>query len=559
MISPVIDAGDDLPLTLPRLLRRQAKLGDHILAACDDQRISYGEAEARSRRLARGLLAMGATKGSHVALLYPPSPDFIVGMLAAARIGAVVAPLSTLSTADELRGLIANSDTGFLLAATGFRAHRYDEALQRAFPELDYGRPPPLHAPAAPWLQRIWFSGPAPAGRDPGWSIEALEAAGDTVDDAWLEAVEDRVTPADRFFIVHTSGSTNAPKRVIHQHGSAIRTLNNINEIRSHDPEVVLFSTSPWFWVAGFAYNLLGSFISGARIVMSNATEASETLDLLERERVTHTLGYWQTVSRLAADPSFAGRDLSTIRYGNLYPIMTEDTRARDPGLRYNIYGMSEVAGALTLMADESDLPERLRGCFGHVLPGFEAKIVDTETGEACAPGDLGEIWVRGPFMMEGYYGRHRSQVFDSAGWYRTGDVGSFDTEDNLYLKGRLGDMIKTAGANVSPREVEAVLNEVGGGPLPIVLGVPDPERGQLVAAVLITDQAIDEADLRRRLADKLSSYKVPRRIFALNQSDLPVLSSGKPDMRKLAEIVAARCAATPGQPERAPPRAAAK
>jgi acyl-CoA synthetase (AMP-forming)/AMP-acid ligase II len=545
MISPVIDAGDDLPLTLPALLRRQAKLGDHILAACDGERISYGEAEVRSRRLARGLLAMGATKGAHVALLYPPCPDFIVGMLAAARIGAVVVPISTLSTADELRGLLVNSDTSFLLAAPGFRSHRYDETLQRAFPELDLSRPPPLRAAAAPWLERIWFSGPVPDGRDPGWSIQALEAAGESVDDAYLEAIEDRVSPADRFFIIHTSGSTSAPKGVIHQHGSAIRTLNNIGEILGRDRNVVLFSTSPWFWVAGFAYNLLGNFISGSRIVMSNATEASDTLDLLERERVTHTLGYWQTVSRLAADPSFAGRDLSTIRYGNLHPIMTPDTRAADPSLRHNIYGMSEVAGALTLSPDESDLPEHMRGSFGPVLPGFECKIVDLDTGEPCAVGELGEICIRGPFMMEGYYGRHRGQVFQPDGWYRSGDVGTFDAEGNLYLKGRLGDMIKTAGANVSPKEVEAVLSEVAGGPLSIVLGIPDPERGQLVTAVLMTDAAIDEAALRRELAGKLSSYKVPRRIFALSLADLPVLSSGKPDMRKLAELVEARCRAS--------------
>src|SRR5262249_49105521 len=114
MTADLIDAGDDLPLTLPAVWRRPAKThAEHVLLVCDDARLTYGEADARSRRLARGLLAAGATKGSHVALLYPNDADFIVGLLAAARIGAVAVPISTLSTADELRGLLVNSDATF--------------------------------------------------------------------------------------------------------------------------------------------------------------------------------------------------------------------------------------------------------------------------------------------------------------------------------------------------------------------------------------------------------------------------------------------------------------
>src|SRR5207245_331241 len=153
-----------------------------------------------------------------------------------------------------------------------------------------------------------------------------------------------------------------------------------------------------------------------------------------------------------------------------------------------------------------------------------------------------GEIWMRGPFMMEGYYGKPRSQVFQPDEWFRSGDVGTFDADGNLYLKGRLGDMIKTSGANVSPREVEAVLTPIAGGALSIVLGLPDADRGQIVAAVVVTDEEIDEAGLRRQLAEKISSYKVPRRIVRLSQPEIPVLSTSKVDMRRLAELVQERC-----------------
>jgi acyl-CoA synthetase (AMP-forming)/AMP-acid ligase II len=540
MTADVIDAGDDLPLTLPALWRRQARMyAERTLLVCDEERLTYSEAETRSRRLARGLLAAGAAKGSHVALLHPNGPDFIVGLLAAARIGAVAAPLSTLSTADELRWLLVHSDAAFLLAAPGFRGRSYDELLGAALPELDLSRPPPSRTGAAPWLRGVWFSGPAPEG----WSIEDLEKAGAALDDDFLGAVEARVSPADRFVIIHTSGSTSSPKGVIHTHGGLIRHLDNVNQVRGYGSEDSLFATSPWFWVAGFAFGLLGTLVAGARIVVSNATAPADVLDLIERERPNMTNGYAPGVVRLAEDPSFAGRNLAFLRRGNLHPIMPPDVRPRDASLRHNIYGMTEVGGAVTMSADESDLPERMRGSCGGFLPGFEARIVDPETGKALGADEVGELWLRGPFLMEGYYGKPRSAVFEPDGWWRTGDLGRIDANGFFYVAGRRGDMIKTAGANVAPREVEAVLQDLTGGRQCVVLGLPDPQRGQVVAAVVVAerDSEVDEAQLREGVAARLSSYKVPRRIFRLSQTELPMLSSGKLDAGKLTELVQQR------------------
>jgi acyl-CoA synthetase (AMP-forming)/AMP-acid ligase II len=542
MASTVIDAGDGLPLTIGALARHQARVhGDRILVAVDNDRISFKEADARSRVLARGLLAAGAMKGTNVALLYPNGVDFLVGLLAAARIGAVAMPFSTLSTPDELRGLMVNSDAAFLLAAPEFRSRKYPEVLQAAFPDLDLSKPPPLISTKAPWLKRIFFNGPAPAGRDPGWSIAALEQMASQVDEKMLDAVEARVSPADRFVMIHTSGSTSTPKGVIHTHGALIRHIHNMNEARDFGSDRIIFTTAPWFWVAGFGFNLMASLVAGGRAVASNATEPRDILDVLEREQVNTTNGYGRTVARLAADPSFAHRNLACIRHGNLYPIITAELRPRDPSLRHDTYGMSETASGLTFWNDETDQPEKYRGSCGKFLPGFEAKIVDVDSGREMAAGEPGELWIRGPFIMEGYYGRPRSTVFDADGWWHTGDVGIIDAEGFFYLKGRLGDMIKSAGANVSPREVGMVLSDLAGGTQSIVLGVPDPERGTAVAAILVTDEAIDEAGLKKQLAQKLSSYKVPRRILRMSTPEIPTLSSGKYDMRKLTEIIQSR------------------
>jgi acyl-CoA synthetase (AMP-forming)/AMP-acid ligase II len=248
--------------------------------------------------------------------------------------------------------------------------------------------------------------------------------------------------------------------------------------------------------------------------------------------------GFAQSVAVLVSDPSYAARDFSFIRTGNLYPIMPPALRPADPELRHNMLGMTETGSVALMESDESDQPERYRGSFGHPVPDLEARVVDPDTGADCAPGEPGELWFRGPNLMEGYYGRERHDVFTADGWFRTGDVCTSDAEGYLYFKGRRGDMIKTAGANVSPREVEPVLCEVIGCESAIVLGLPDDERGQVVAAVLVESfDDMDDDALRAALRDRLSAYKVPRRFLRLSRIGIPMLSSGKPDMPALAAM----------------------
>ena len=147
----------------------------------------------------------------------------------------------------------------------------------------------------------------------------------------------------------------------------------------------------------------------------------------------------------------------------------------------------------------------------------------------------MGELLLRGPFLMEGYYGRERSEAFDADGWFHTGDLFRTDDEGLFYFQGRSGDMIKTAGANVSPREVEAVIADVAG-LRSHVLGLDDAERGQRVAAAIVSDQPVDLAGLEARLRERLSSYKVPATFLVLGEQDVPLMSRGKLDARALRE-----------------------
>jgi acyl-CoA synthetase (AMP-forming)/AMP-acid ligase II len=510
--------------TVSRVLREHvAERPDADFVVCDDDRLTYADAERRSRVLARGLLAAGAGRGSRIGLLFPTGVDFVLAWLAAVRIGAIAVPISTFSTARELRDLLGRADVDLVVGIDAYRGNDYAAALEEAIGRPDGGRPA-----VAPFLRHVWLDG-----------FAALETHAAEVPDAVLDAVEDDVNPDDRMVIVHTSGSTSAPKGVIHQHGALLGHLDTLNQIRGLRAGTRLFSNSPMFWVGGLAYNIVGVLVAGATLLCSAATDPVETLDFIERERPELTNGYAASIAALVAHPSFATRDFSSIRSGNLHPLLPEAIRPKDVELRHNMLGTTETGSVCLMSNDETDQPEHRRGSFGQPVPGLTPRVVDPDTLEDVPVGTIGELWFRGPSLMEGYYGRERWEIFTPDGWYRTGDLFHVDADGFYYFHGRRGSMIKTAGANVSPLEVEAALTDATGGLASMVIGVPDPERDQVVAAVILAepDTAPDLETLRTELRARLSAYKVPRRFLVLAPDDLPMLSSGKPDLNAIEEL----------------------
>ena len=484
--------------TVGTLLRRQAaSRGTHPLLICDADRLSFTDADRRSAELARGLIALGAGKGSHVGLLYPNGTQWIVAMLAVARIGAVVVPFSTFATTSEMTTQLAHADIEILLATASYRNHDYRERLAA------------VDRSAVPLLRHVLID------------AERL----DTADGGLLEAMEDDVDPSDSLAIVYTSGSTAAPKGVVHTHASLLEHQMVLNDVRSLTADDRLFCNSPFFWIGGIAFAILASLLAGATLICSNAVDAGETLDLLEAEKPTMTNGFVAGIGHLSRDSSHARRDLSSMRRGNLYPIMAPDARPADPELRHTMLGMTEAGSVITISADESDQPEHRRGSFGRPAPGFDTKVDDT-----------GELCIRGPFVMQRYYKRSREECFDADGWFRTGDLVRVDRDGFVYFVGRLSAMIKTAGANVAPAEVERAIAKATG-LTAYVIGIADAQRGQQVAAVIATDGHIDESSLRDELKVELSAYKIPKRIVAVPPARIPVLSSGKVDMHRLAAV----------------------
>jgi acyl-CoA synthetase (AMP-forming)/AMP-acid ligase II len=487
----------DGSLTLGRVLREQRERGEHPLLICDADRIGYDEAGRRSAVLARGLVALGAGKGTHVGLLYPNGVDFVVAAFAAARIGAVVVPFSTFSTTSELHTQLVGADISILLATPGFRGNDFRARI------ADLAAQPPQ-------LRRVIFE------------LTELETLANEIGEALLADLEADVDGCDPLAIIHTSGSTGAPKGAVHTHQGLLEHQRNLNAIRQLSADDTLFCNSPFFWIGGFAFGLLATLTAGSTLLCSNADPA-HTLDLLETERPNVTNGFAAGVAALTRDPSFGDRDLSSLRRGNLYPIMAPEARPADPELRHNMLGMTEAGSVVLLSGDDTDQPEHRRGSFGIPAPGFEVKLVDSE------------LCIRGPYVMQGYYGRSREDCFDADGWFHTGDLFRVDADGFFYFLGRAGSMIKTAGANVTPAEVENAVLRVTGCSAH-VLGLPDSERGQLVAAVIVTEDpgSFDEAAARTALRAELSAYKVPRRFAVVQPSKVPLLSSGKVDMAAL-------------------------
>jgi acyl-CoA synthetase (AMP-forming)/AMP-acid ligase II len=441
--------------------------------------------------------------------------------------------LSTFSPGAELARAIVHSDVHALLSSPLFGDQELTGRLEEGLAGLAESGSC-LELPAAPFLRWITVISDQP----PRWS-RALPAP---VAESVVRAAEAAVVAADPLAIIHTSGATAAPKAVVHTHGSLVRHAALLAARRGLTPQDRIYSPMPFFWVGGLTMVLLAALSSGCGAVVQERFDPGEALTLAERERVTQ-ISCWPNAARAMAEhPTFAGRDLSSVRGGTLVEALPAERRPPTPDRAPMPLGMTETGGPHTSPASAyMPLPEELRGTFGRSLPGVEHCIVDANTGALMGPGEEGELLVRGPFAMDGLYKHERHETFTPDGWYATGDLGWFDHSGNLHFTGRRTTMIKTAGANVTPAEVEAALLGIPGVRAAFVFGIPAGDRGEEVVAVVATTPgaAVDEATLVLGARRVLSPFKVPRRYQIIDEPELPTLPTGKVDLGALRRLFA--------------------
>ena len=487
---------------------------DHDFVVTPTRHMTYVQAEEESRRLARRMLAAGMGKGTRVGLSFPYGQEWVVAWLAASRIGALVMPLATTYRPAEIRKVLRIGDIDTLLTARVVLGHDMQDMLEASVPGLADATGPRLFLPETPSLRAVWITGEV----DVPWAtpLDFDADADPSVTDELLSAVEAEVVPADLAQVTYTSGSSADPKGVVHTHGTVVRATAGLALLQTVDGTPPrFFCAFPFFWIGGTL--ILGAALqSGATVLVTERFDSAAALDLIEQAQATHVLGWPTLLQAMRDDPSFAGRTLPEIAGLTVGPADVALVGGPVPGIPAH-RGMSETVGNI--------------GSVGY-------RVVDPDAGVDVADGDEGELWVRGYGLMHGYYKQERADVFDADGWFHTGDR-VFLHEGRAWFVGRTTEMVKSRGANVAPREVELFLEEEFDEVLyAFVLGLPHPEFGEQVAAVLVParGQTLDPDDIARRAREQISSYKVPTRIDVWNEDDVPWLGSGKPDKRAIRE-----------------------
>lgn len=538
----------DIVPTIPNVIRRACeRFGDDIFMSHGAREVSFAETDRASRELARALVAMGLGKGSRIGIMMPNDPDWVICWLAAARIGALAIGLSTLFQRREIDWALRHNDVDTLLVISEYGSADYQARLEDAIPGLgEQTAGTPFYLPSHPYLRRIvvWNGAPRPWAMSHTDAIACFTAAAPQVDDDLIARMEANVAPADDVLVICTSGTTSEPKAVIHTHGAAIRNTWSFAPYTFFQRNERVYCSLAFFWVGGPLRGIMPALFAGACMCFPKSMSGDDLVEMLVREHVTCTfLGVAQAHAvRTAA--AAQGVDLSFVREG-LTPFvdhatgepMTPDERSGGS------LGMTETFGTHSSEALDRPVRPGKAGTFGRAMPGVERRVVSLETGEVVPPGQEGELHIRGTNMMRGYLKRERHEVFTADGWFPTGDRVMIDEDGYLFFYGRVTEMIKTAGANVAPREVEAVLHTFPEVREAIVFGMQDDERGEIVAAVVVPKdgEPFDPAALERKVRQEISGYKVPRVIVQMAYEDIPRTdAAGKPKKAQIRKMVEA-------------------
>lgn len=547
-------------LTLGRFVDEVARrYGGNESLVFGSRRYSYDDLRSHVRSAAKTLLALGVGKGTRIAVLLANTPEFIFITLSAASIGAVVVPMSTYAAPDERDYVLRHCDASLLVVQGRLRSRRFVDELVDTHPALATGSPGGLADPAFPYLRRIVVvTPPEHQGDEDGVtgcarvipSIERwqdVERRGEDVSDELLQGVMDEVHPMDDAMIIYTSGTTAHPKAVLHiQRAPCVQSWRWMQQL-GLGPDDRIWTSFPFFWTAGFSMSLGGTFVAGACLVLQDVVEPAAALAVMEQEKVTTVHAFPHTNAALADHPDVHRRDLSSLRNlpqdSPLRAVAGISTVAGDPRAAF---GLSETFTIATSIPSDSPYEMRV-ATHGRPLPGMGIRIVNPDTGDPVGTNDIGEIAVRGVTLMRGYYKAFPEECFDDEGWFRTNDSGYLDEEGYLHWTGRLSNLVKTGGANVSPVEVENRAVELGLFGITTVVGVPHPTLGEAVVlcAVPLTGATVGADEVQSRLRPVLASYKVPRRVLYFSEEELSFTGTDKVRTALVRELAMRRLAAS--------------
>ena len=485
-----------------------------------DQRLSYEQLGQRARSWAKALIAMGVRPGENVGILLTTRIEFIELLFGITMTGAVAVPINARYQAHELAFLIRDADL-VALFTTGRVADSLDfgERLRAALPSLEQADKGSLALDEAPLLRTIVCLDPPCASYLVGGE-EALAAGADVPDTELDRRIAD-VAPEDIAFILYTSGTTANPKGALISHGAQIGNSRSLGVRYEATGDDKVWSPLPIFHIAGILPMTMILDLGGAYMTVPHF-DAGVAIDMLGREGATIAYPSFVTIMQdLISHPSFASSDLSRLRVMNsnfaVQPDWIRDAvcAAVPHTVQVSTYGLTEAAGTVTTSRLGDPWSLRTGRC-GAPLDDWQVRIVDLETDEECALGERGEIVIRGPGMLSGYYNApEKTAEVMRDGWFHTGDIGSFDETGHIMFHGRTKDMLKVGGENVAAAEIESMLQSHPAVKLAQVVGIPDERYAEVPAAFveLTEGENASEAELIAHCRGKLASFKLPRHV----------------------------------------------
>jgi long-chain acyl-CoA synthetase len=480
-------------------------------------RRTYRELNERADALASALVSgLGVRPGDRVALMMYNGPTLLEAMFAAWKAGATVVPLNARFTPDEISYHVADSGASVLIGGRDFGAQ-----LIEIRPRIEAGT--------------LVLEG----GGDGAVDLDGLAAAHAGQSPPPVEVVDDDVA-----WIAYTSGTTGRPKGAMLTHGClSFVALSWLADLQRLEPEDVGLYAAPLTHGAGIMALAFTMKACTQVLLQPTGFDAARFLATIARERVTHTWLVPTQIKMVLDHPGLDGADISSLRtivYGGA-PMHVEHLKEairRIGPVFVQLFGQTETPMTATYLRREEHIvdgpgSERLASC-GHVRSGMEVAILDAED-RPLPPGDVGEICVRGPAVMKGYWQRPEATAETLRnGWLHTGDIGRLDDIGYLYIMDRSKDMLISGGLNVYPREIEEVLLRHPAVSEVAVIGVPNEQWGETAMAVVVrADGAeVSEAELKDFATEHLAPYKKPRAFEFV--ASLPKTTYGKIDKKAL-------------------------
>jgi fatty-acyl-CoA synthase len=512
------------------------------------ERWTYATLWERSVEVARALIACGVGKDSRVGILMTNRPEHLAAAFGTALAGGVIVALNTFSTPPELEYLLDASSVSILLFERHIASKDFAAILGEIDPAVQAAEPRWLPSTRFPFLRHLVMVDTTEASAE-GRAIEPWPdflRRGSATPPALVEARAKTAMPADVGALFFSSGTTSKPKGVLHSQRAVAIQWWRWPRLMGVGDDVRSWTANGFFWSGNFSMVIGSTLSSGGTIVLQSTFHAEEALELMQAERVTMPFAWPHQWAKLEESPRWKTVDLGGLRYVDDSTPLARHPTVRTAWQMPPSYGTTETFTINTSFPNST--PSEVRGSsHGEPLPGNTLKIVDPVTGAVLPRGMRGEIAVKGPTLMLGYLGVPREETLDAEGFFHTGDGGCLDEAGRLFWEGRLTDIIKTGGANVSPREIDELLASHPAVKLTRTVGVPHETLGEMVVSCIVPHEGavVEETAIRDFARERLASYKVPRRVLFLQEGELTMTGSDKVRAGALRELAAARLTGT--------------